>query len=186
MTATWWHTLDICLTVCKRFWPMSDFKMTIVWYLQSRSSQAKVLKWEKSQVEVKFDFYMTLTIHLHEFSLLQRVTVGGIADCPRGKATDGVDNKIWCAKMGANNGPWEPIAICNDPATVREVNPKVPKSYEFCSKKWLGKKLKNTPCDHKYFPPFSHLELSVPPCYIWVLGLFKIMTYIEYVLITSK
>lgn len=33
------------------------------------------------------------------------VTVGGIADCPRGEATDGADNAIWRAKMGANNGP---------------------------------------------------------------------------------
>ena len=53
---------------------MSDFKTTIVWYFQSRASHAKVLKWEKSQVEVEFDFYITFTIHLHEFSLLQRVT----------------------------------------------------------------------------------------------------------------
>ena len=52
--------------------PMSDFKMTIVWYLQSRSSQAKVLKWEKCWVEVEFDFYITFTICLPDFSLLQR------------------------------------------------------------------------------------------------------------------
>ena len=79
MTATR-RTLDIYLTVLdlkvprpENVRPMFDFKMTIVWYPQSRSSRAKVLKWEKSQVEVEFDFYITFTIRLHEFSLLQSV-----------------------------------------------------------------------------------------------------------------
>ena len=81
MTATR-RTLDIYLTVLDHMHAKgsearecpTDFKMTIVWYPQSRSSQAKVLKWEKSRVEVEFDFYITFTVRLHEFSLLQRVT----------------------------------------------------------------------------------------------------------------
>ena len=69
MTAIW-HTLDICLTVCKRFWPVSDFKLTIVWYLQPRSSQAKVLKWEKSQLKSSLTFtrlepYIYMNFHFY-------------------------------------------------------------------------------------------------------------------------
>ena len=77
MTATTytWHTLD-CLDhmypqgsgTAENVQPMSDFKMSIVQYLQSTSSQAKVLQWEKSRVEVEFDFllpYVYMNFHFY-------------------------------------------------------------------------------------------------------------------------
>jgi hypothetical protein len=59
------------------------------------------------------------------------VAVGEITDCP---AADGADDAIWRVKMGANNGTREPVTIRDDPATVREVNPKVSNGFEFLAR----------------------------------------------------